>query len=127
MTEFGSPEGLLCYVENASRCLSGCKLAPQLADNFDCEKDRGSQVEKQVEDIYGPCESSILEHDEFFQNMRHRPERSEQHENGEYYQDRVRDIIDEGKHVHPFLIGLGEDWFHQSSYLSLMSEATQKA
>ena len=70
-------------------------------------------MEKQVEDVYRPCKGSIFEHDKFFQNMGHRSEWSEQHEHGECYQNRVGDIIDEGKHVSSFHISPGTGWISQ--------------
>jgi hypothetical protein len=61
--------------------------------NLDNQKDRRNKMVEKIEDVDGPGENTLLQHDQFLYNMGHGPEGCQQHENGEENQKRVRYLI----------------------------------
>lgn len=58
----------------------------------------------QIEDVDGPSQRAVFQHDEFFQGMGHRHHRRDQQENRDGYQNTIGDLIEKIEHGHSISI-----------------------
>ncbi len=86
-------------------------LASGVTHDFGRQKDRGQQMIDQVQYVDGFGQHAVFEHDRFFDDVRHRPERGQQQERGNDDEWCVWQFVEPIEHCTNIAYGYGRLWY----------------